>query len=103
LIKKLPGQFDQFSCVYQDFQNDIYNALQQLLPKIKKYDRIKIVFPSGSYHPKEILTGFKLFCQKYQITHEIITDIPSNHIIKGDVYITLMEDNLVNIIKAIKS
>lgn len=103
LDKKLPGQFNQFSCIYQDFQNDINNALSQLLTKIRKYKKIKILFPEGSYHPKEILIGFKLFCQKYNIPYEIITEIRLNEVTKGDVYITLMEDDLVTVIKAIKS
>ncbi len=102
LDKKINGFYEDYACIYQDFQKDLYNALTEALPLISKYQNIKILFPQNTYHPKEIIIGLKLFCQKYNFLYQIIDDTNSVEVKKGDVFINLMEDDLVKIIKKIK-
>ena len=40
-----------YGSIYQDFQKDIYNALQEGIEKIKKYDKIILVYPRKSVNP----------------------------------------------------
>jgi DNA-binding LacI/PurR family transcriptional regulator len=68
-----------------------------------KYDTIKITFPEYTYHPVEILTGFKNFCQEYAFNCKVVHKIDSETIKKGEVYINLMEDDLVTLIERILS
>jgi DNA-binding transcriptional regulator YhcF (GntR family) len=102
LDKKINGFYEDYGCIYQDFQKDLYTTLTEALPLVSKYQKIKILFPQNTYHPKEIIIGLKLFCQKHNFLYQIIEDTSSVEVKKGDVFINLMEDDLVKIIKKIK-
>ncbi|RYE29634.1 MAG: transcriptional regulator, partial [Sphingobacteriales bacterium] len=66
-----------------------------------KYHTLKIIFPEKSYFPKEILRGFHRFCQQYAFSHKILSNISTEPIAEGEVFITLMEDDLVILIERI--
>ncbi len=103
LDKKIDGITGEFSAVYENFKQDIYQALNQARDELSKYHTLKLIFPDKSYYPKEIIDGFKLFCQQYAFTHRVIHDIETETIEKGEVYINLMEDDLVTLIEKIVS
>ncbi|KHJ36867.1 HTH-type transcriptional repressor YtrA [Pedobacter glucosidilyticus] len=103
LDKKIEGIEGNFSAVYENFRQDIYQALNQAKEELSKYHTLKLIFPDKSYYPTEIIDGFKLFCQQYAFTHRIIHDIETEPIEKGEVYINLMEDDLVTLIEKIVS
>jgi DNA-binding transcriptional regulator YhcF (GntR family) len=96
LVPKVNGDF---AAVYEDFEADIYGALKQLIDRLSKYHTINIIFPENTYHSKEILKGFLNFCSDYAFDHEIISSLSSQSIKSGNVYISLMEDDLVELIK----
>ncbi|MCW3107531.1 MAG: regulatory protein GntR [Segetibacter sp.] len=101
LDKLVPGVTGKFGAVYENFEKDIYNALKEALPQLSKYQVIKIIFPEYTYHPREILTGFKKFCQDYAFQGKVVHDIKKETIQKGEAYINLMEDDLVVLIEKI--
>lgn len=103
LDKLIPGISGDYAAVYQDFRNDIYNALTQALQLLRKYRKLKIIFPPDGYHPREILNGFESFCRKFQFETEVISCISDEVLEHKDAYITLMEDDLVQLIKRLKS
>jgi DNA-binding transcriptional regulator YhcF (GntR family) len=99
LDKLLPGVTGEYGAVYENFAQDIYAALEQALGRLSNYDTIKIIFPKDSYFPKEILSGFYRFCQQYAFNHKVIHNIKVEEINVGEVYINLMEDDLVILIE----
>ncbi|MEO6707484.1 MAG: substrate-binding domain-containing protein, partial [Ginsengibacter sp.] len=99
--KTISSMTGKCSSIYEDFDHDIFNALKTALPQLEKYHTIKIIFPSYTYHSKEILTGFKNFCIDYAFDHAIISDIAKEVIRNDTVYVSLMEDNLVTLIEKI--
>ncbi len=99
--KTISSMENKCSSVFEDFELDIYNALKSALQQLEKYQTIKIIFPSYTYHPKEILTGFYNFCVEYAFEHTIIHDIREETIETGTVYLSLMEDDLVILIEKI--
>ena len=102
LMDKLEkGVTGEFGAVYEDFELDIYNALKELLPQLSKYSTVKIIFPEHSYYSKEILTGFTKFCTRYAFDYEVINSLENETISKGNVYINLIEDHLVQLIEKI--
>jgi DNA-binding transcriptional regulator YhcF (GntR family) len=102
LLDKTIGSMEKkCSCVFEDFERDIYNALENALSHLQKYHTLKIIFPSYTYHPKEILLGFSKFCIEYAFEHSIIHDINDETIEDGIVYIILMENDLVILIEKI--
>jgi len=101
--KLIEGVTGDFGAVYEDFEKDIYNALEQLLEKLGKYHTLKVIFPENSYYSKEILTGFKKFCRQYAFDYDIIHHLDHEQLLPGTVYINLMEDDLVELIEKIIS
>ncbi|RYE17738.1 MAG: transcriptional regulator, partial [Sphingobacteriaceae bacterium] len=63
------------------------------------YKILKIAFPENSYYPKEILNGFKRFCQDYAFSYTIVRDLKQECVQSGEVFITLMEDDLVQLLE----
>jgi DNA-binding transcriptional regulator YhcF (GntR family) len=103
LDKLVPGVVGKYGAVYENFEKDLYKVLEEALPALRKYDTIKIIFPEYTYHPDEILAGFKKFCEEYSFNYKIVHKIEDELINKGEVYINLMEDDLVILIEKILS
>lgn len=91
--------------IYQDFENDIYNALKEGLPKITKYQKVILVYPEKAVYPypRRILHGFKKFCIEHDINFEVINEVYEDIILKkGDLFITIEESDLVNLVKQVR-
>jgi DNA-binding LacI/PurR family transcriptional regulator len=101
LDKIIPGVNGNFGSVFENFEKDIYIALEQALPQLGKYHTLKIIFPENSYYPAEILEGFTSFCQQYAFNFKVIHDIRKEPIHEGEVFINLMDNDLVVLIERI--
>ncbi|WP_405290943.1 GntR family transcriptional regulator [Algibacter sp. Ld11] len=91
--------------IYQDFENDIYNALTEGLAKIKKYKKVVLVYPDKSVYPypRRILHGFRKFCVEHKLDFEILDKIYDDMILKkGDLFITIEETDLVNLVRQVR-
>lgn len=102
LDKKINGITRPYSAVYENFEKDIYDALKEALPNLEKYKTLKIVFPADNYFPDEILKGFHLFCNNYAFEQKVVYSISEENIQCGDVYINLMEDDLIVLLGKIR-
>lgn len=103
LDKWVDGIEGNFSAVYQNFEQNIFDAVIALKDKILKYDKINLVFPYDTYQPRDIIWGFQKACIEINIPHAVINDIREYEIKKGEAYITLMEEDLVDLIKQSKA
>ncbi|MEO6329725.1 MAG: winged helix-turn-helix domain-containing protein, partial [Ginsengibacter sp.] len=101
LDKIIPGVSGSFGAVFENFEKDIYQAMEQALPNLEKYHTIKIIFPKDSYYPEEIIKGFTSFCQEYAYNFKVVHDINDEPIKKGEVFINLMDNDLVVLIEKI--
>ena len=98
----IPALEGNVASVYQDFCRDIYEALEEGIDRLKRYEKLILVFPrKGVYpYPIEILKGFREFCQTYNFDHEVIDQIYQDMELRSnDVYITIEENDLVNLVK----
>ncbi|TVP47682.1 MAG: GntR family transcriptional regulator [Mongoliibacter sp.] len=97
-----PDDIPCFGAVFQDFKSDIYGALKSLTSKLKKYNKLILVFPfHSSYpYPENILLGFKKFAVEEQFGFGVMSEFNLDHTpIEGEVYIVIEETDLVNLIK----
>ncbi|MEO6453348.1 MAG: winged helix-turn-helix domain-containing protein, partial [Ginsengibacter sp.] len=101
LDKIIPGVSGNFGAVFENFEKDIYQAMEQALPNLEKYHTIKIIFPKDSYYPEEIIKGFTSFCQEYAFNFKVVHDINDEPIKRGEVFINLMDNDLVVLIEKI--
>lgn len=91
--------------IYQDFTEDIFNALTTGFEKLKKYKKIILVYPNKAIYPypKGIVTGFKRFCIQHDMDYEILDEIyDSMELQLKDLYIIIEEADLVNLVKQIR-
>lgn len=102
LDKQVAALGNKVASVHQDFERNIYNALIELNPQLKKYQKIKLLFRRKTYHPNEIKKGFLKFCGEYAYDFDIVETIENEDIQKNTAYINLMEDDLILLIKKIK-
>lgn len=101
LDKDLPHTYSKYGGVYQDFKNDIYNALETGLDLINKYNKLILVFPKIIPYPKEIITGFRSFCNSHNMAYSIINEIEQETgIAKKEAYVVIEETDLVTLIKS---
>jgi DNA-binding transcriptional regulator YhcF (GntR family) len=101
LDKKIPGVDGEYGAVYENFSKDIYTALQQAREQLSKYHAFKMVFPKNSYYPQEIVDGFVRFCQDYAYNYQVISNMAAEEINAGEVFISVMEDDLVKLIERV--
>lgn len=93
--KLIPGIQGNFGAVYENFEKDIYGALGEILESLKKYHTLKIIFPTTSYYPLEIVNGFMRFCQNNGFEREILSSAKEINPKKGELYICVMENDLI--------
>lgn len=101
LDKIIPGVTGNYGAVYENFEKDICKALEEALPQLSKYQAINIILPQSTYYPVEILDGLRNFCQQYAFSSKVISCIKKEDIRKGEVYINVMEDDLVILVEKI--
>jgi DNA-binding transcriptional regulator YhcF (GntR family) len=103
LDKLVPGVTGEYAAAYENFEKDIYNGLTEAIDQLSKYHSLKIIFPEHSYYPPEILKGFKNFCQDNSFSYKVVSDVVEEPINEGEVYINVMEVDLVTLIERIRN
>lgn len=103
LDKLISGIHREYGAVYENFEQDIFLAMKEALPQLSKYQSIKIIFPEYTYHAIEILKGFRSFCSEYAFEHKVVQNLEEEPVNRGEVFINLMEDDLVVLLKKIQS
>ncbi|MFG6686820.1 GntR family transcriptional regulator [Mariniflexile sp. HNIBRBA6329] len=101
----MPPLGDDVPAVYQEFDKDIYEALIEGSKKISKYKKMILVYPEKSVYPypRRILHGFRKFCLEFEIDFEILSEVCEDMVFrKGDLFITIEEFDLVNLINQIR-
>ncbi|HUZ57245.1 MAG TPA: GntR family transcriptional regulator [Hanamia sp.] len=102
LDKSISGINREYGAVYENFENDILSALKEALPQLSKYQTLKIVFPEYTYYPEEILKGFHSFCIEYAFNHSVVYNLADETVNTGEVFINVMEDDLVVLLEKIR-
>lgn len=100
LDKNLEEIHGDYIAVYQDFQNDIYEALNQGIDLLKKYKKLVFILPDDAGKKElNIQSGFRKFCGANKFDSSIIENEQFTDVQKGEVYISEEESDLVSIIK----
>jgi DNA-binding LacI/PurR family transcriptional regulator len=99
--KKIPGITGQIAMVYENFEKDIYASLMEAKESLAKYNRINLIFPYHHNNNIEIVQGFKSFCQDFAFDYAVLDSSANVNLLNGDVFITVMEDDLIIILDQI--
>jgi len=100
--KHVPELGKHHMTVYQDFKQDIHDVLESSVKLLKKYQRIIIVFPMQSNHPRDIVEGCSEFCQQHGKDFAVVSSLDKELPQAGTVYIVTAESDLAQLIKKSK-
>ena len=101
---KIPIEDNRIT-VYEDYETDIYEALKSGIEKISKYKKIILIYPKKAVYPypKRIKHGFMKFCVEHNLDFDILDKVYNDMVLlKGDLFITIEEDDLINLIEQIR-
>ena len=87
-----------YPAVYQNFQKDVYQALESGVNLLKQYDTLIMVYPGGK-EPRGMLEGFRNFCLHYKFHHQVIHELKGKEVKKGELYIVPNDLDLVTLVK----
>jgi len=99
LIDRNLDALRNYPVVYQEYEKDIQAALGEGIELIKKYKRINLVFPVNEYYSKDILRGFRIFCQLNELDFTVIDQLNEDDVKKGQAYVLISDDDLYRFIK----
>ena len=102
LDKDIPELGKNRRGVFQDFEHDIFNALQSYNEDLLKYKKLVLVNPRNSNIPSEINAGARRFCTLTKKKFTILTDLERFEVEKGSLYITTVDEDLAELIKKIR-
>lgn len=92
----LPGQY---KAVFQQFDRDIYHALESGLDLIGRYKRLTLVFPCEGQYPREIIHGFRSFCVHHHLPYSLMETLTGHPIERDTAYIVLEDSDLAELVR----
>lgn len=101
VLDQMHKELKAYAGIYQNFEKDIYKSLVEGGDRIKKYEKIILLF-SKERQPLGMLKGFESFCKEHHLIYEIIETIEDRELAKGEVYVIPDDRNLIRIVKKIK-
>lgn len=99
ILDRLKADLADYPVVYQDFENDLYNALNDGLDLIKKYRKLVLVNPGGK-EPMEREKGFLRFCDENDFHPGIVKNLQDTLIERSTLYIVISDRDLVQLVKS---
>lgn len=101
ILDQTNEELKSYPAVYQNFKKNIYEGLFKEKSKLKKYNKLIMIF-SGSREPIGMKIGFQKFCHDYSFDFEIITEFKKRELKKGEVYVIPNDRDLVSVIERSK-
>jgi DNA-binding transcriptional regulator YhcF (GntR family) len=101
-IEQLQGNY---GCVYQDFENDIFDGLSEEISVLKKFRKLNVVSMPGSMYAPLIIKGIDKFCRENSLKFEIYKDIDPGIIEKEEAFLILngqLDNELIELVRSAK-
>ena len=100
LDKNIPYTDLNSAAVYQDFKNDIVDALEQGLDLLGKYVKLYLAYPDVDAYSPEIPVGFRKFCMQNNYKNAILPEINDDTVVSArEAYIVIEENDLCRLIR----
>lgn len=99
-IVTLPGDY---AAVYQDFEQDIYQALKQVQDRLVTYTKLTLVLAKDhfQYMPNSLLAGFERFMQDTGMLYTIVDNYNNELVQPGEAFLLFAERDLIALIKRV--
>lgn len=101
LLDQIHDDLKKFPSIYQNFRRGVYDCLMELKEKLMDYSKLVLIFNSKK-EPMDILEAVQAFCSDNNFPVEVLESIKGVDIRKANVYMTLEDSSLINILKQAK-
>ncbi|WP_372652157.1 GntR family transcriptional regulator [Draconibacterium sp.] len=101
IIDRLKPDLSKYPVVYQDFEQDFYDALVEGKEMIAKYRKLVFVNPGGK-EPAERSEGFRRFCEENSFRYEIVKTLTGVKPSLWEAYFLISDRDLVEMVKIAK-
>ncbi|KJF41913.1 GntR family transcriptional regulator [Draconibacterium sediminis] len=101
IIDRLKPDLSKYPVVYQDFEQDFYDALVEGKEMIEKYRKLVFVNPGGK-EPAERSEGFRRFCEENNFRYEIVKTLTGVKPSLWEAYFLISDRDLVEMVKIAK-
>ncbi|BBE19959.1 transcriptional regulator of fucose utilization, GntR family [Aquipluma nitroreducens] len=98
ILDRLKDDLSDYPVVYQDFEQDVYDALNEGLELLQKYNNLIMIYPGGK-EPEGRMLGFQRFCKEKGFKSEIIRNVSTKEMKSGEAYFVPSDRNLVRLVK----
>ena len=98
ILDRLKEDLLDYPVVYQDFEQDVYDSLNNGADLLQKYSKLIMIFPGGK-EPEGRMIGFQRFCSEKGIQSEIIRNVVNKEMQIGEAYFVPSDRNLVRLVK----
>lgn len=87
--------------VFQNFEDDIFQALSSVVDLCRKYSKLVLVFRNQITEPPVgIVTGFNRFCEANSFESQVIrTSLSKRKLKKGEAYVVIDDEDLVYLVE----
>ncbi|MFD2569015.1 GntR family transcriptional regulator [Spirosoma soli] len=102
LDKDLPELPGTPLSVFQNFEKDIFAALETGLDLLNKYKRLVLVLPSDGNYPVEIARGFRSFCIVYDKQFTVKESALDETLQASTTYVVVEETDLAELVKKVR-
>lgn len=86
IIDRYLSMPDEYDYIAQEFEQSTHDRLVELLPQIKKYKNIILLYDPNSDVPKEILDAFNRFVEEYGLRATVREKFIAGTLEMGDLY-----------------
>lgn len=102
LDRDLPALSGDYLAIFQDFEKDIFRALEDVYDLLEKYTELVLIFPSDDNYPDEIVRGFRSYCISFGKNFRIVEHPFDEIMVPQTAYVVIQETVLTELIKKIR-
>ena len=102
ILDRREGINSKRSYIAQNFIDDFYECLNSNAESFRKYHRVFLIFTKSLTHPVDSISAFERFAVTCDIKGKSLQGLAPKEIVKGDCYIVLGDNELVELLRICK-
>ncbi len=102
ILDRLKPDLKNYPALYQDFENDFFDALNQGIELLKKYRKL-IFVNSGAKEPLERVRGFERFCTANGFNYQVVKSLDGVKPELYEAYFVTSDRDLMEVVKIAKN
>ncbi|MFW6257802.1 MAG: GntR family transcriptional regulator [Prolixibacteraceae bacterium] len=101
ILDRIKPELKPYATVYQNFEQDFYDALVNGRMLLKKYMKLVFIHSDGK-EPAERVKGFERFCRENNFNYQVVGSIDGNRPALYEAWFVTSDRDLVRLVKMAK-